>query len=69
MRALSYFLEEAGRSMWRRRGTSLLAAGTLLCALAPDAVGDAGVAELGESFVGGVFSTEVDMGRLPGGQN
>ena len=28
MRALSYFLEEAGRSLWRRRGTSLLAAGT-----------------------------------------
>lgn len=28
MRALSYFLEEAGRSLWRRRGASLLAAGT-----------------------------------------
>jgi len=28
VRALSYFLEEAGRSLWRRRGTSLLAAGT-----------------------------------------
>jgi cell division transport system permease protein len=28
VRALSYFLEEAGRSLWRRRGASLLAAGT-----------------------------------------
>ena len=28
MRALSYFLEEAARSLWRRRGASLLAAGT-----------------------------------------
>ncbi len=28
MRALSYFLDEAARSLWRRRGPSLLAAGT-----------------------------------------
>jgi cell division transport system permease protein len=28
VRALSYFLEEAGLSLWRRRGASILAAGT-----------------------------------------
>jgi cell division transport system permease protein len=28
VRALSYFFEEAGRSLWRRRGPSILAAGT-----------------------------------------
>ena len=28
MRALSYFVEEAARSLWRRRAASILAAGT-----------------------------------------
>ncbi len=33
MRALSYFLDEAARSLWRRRGTSILAAGTITVSL------------------------------------
>ena len=33
MRALSYFLEEAARSLWRRRGASLLAAATSTASL------------------------------------